>query len=99
MNYADYAAALAQMTGLKDVAGQALLNALLPRIVEYAELRCFRDPDLNFLATETTDDAECSAYRALAHESRLHRHDVAGTERGHDAGAISTRIRRMTRRF
>lgn len=44
MNWSDYTAALAQMTGLKDVAGQALLNALLPRIIEYAELRMLRDP-------------------------------------------------------
>ena len=58
MLWADYTAALAQMTGLKDVYGQTLLTSLLPRIVDYAELRIFRDPDLDFLATRTADTTQ-----------------------------------------
>jgi hypothetical protein len=61
MNYTDYTAALSQMTGLKDANGQVLLTALLPRIIEYAELRLFRDPELDFLAAYTTDTTQTTS--------------------------------------
>lgn len=55
MNYSDYVTALQTLLVIQDASGLANLTAILPRMIEYAELRMYRDPDLDFLATRTSD--------------------------------------------
>ena len=55
MTYAEYIAALQLLAVMQDANGQALLAEILPQVIQYAELRLYRDPDLDFLATRTTD--------------------------------------------
>lgn len=53
MNYTDFSTSLQQTLVMTDAGGVALLTSFLPRIIEYAELRIYRQFD--FLATRTTD--------------------------------------------
>lgn len=55
MTYDEYVAALQFLAVMQDPNGQALLNQILPQVISYAELRIYRDPELDFLATRTTD--------------------------------------------
>lgn len=61
MNYTDYVGALQTLLVIQDASGLANLNAILPRMIEYAELRMYRDPDLDFLATRTSDISQQTA--------------------------------------
>jgi hypothetical protein len=58
MTYTEYVAALQFLAVMQDDNGQALLNEILPQVISYAELRMYRDPDLDFLATRTTDTTQ-----------------------------------------
>lgn len=55
MNYTDYVTSLQTLLVIQDASGLANLQTILPRMIEYAELRMYRDPDLDFLATRTSD--------------------------------------------
>lgn len=58
MTYDEYTQAMQQMLVTTDVYGQAMFTSLLPRIIEYAELMMYRDPDFDFLATRTSDTTQ-----------------------------------------
>lgn len=58
MTYTEYVAALQFLAVMQDTNGQALLNQILPQVISYAELRMYRDPDLDFLAMRTTDTTQ-----------------------------------------
>jgi hypothetical protein len=58
MTYAEYVAALQFLAVMQDDNGKALLNQILPQVISYAELRMYRDPDLDFLAMRTTDTTQ-----------------------------------------
>lgn len=55
MNWTEYTTALYTMLQVEDPSGLANFNQVLPQLIDYAELRMFRDPDLDFLVTRTTD--------------------------------------------
>lgn len=55
MNWIEYTTALYTMLQVADPSGVDNFNQVLPRLVDYAELRMLRDPDLDFLVTRTTD--------------------------------------------
>lgn len=55
MNWGEYQTALRTMLQVNDPSGISLLNAILPRLVDDAELFLYRHPKLDFLATRTTD--------------------------------------------
>jgi hypothetical protein len=55
MSWSDWLAATTTIMNIADEAGIAAFTALAPRCVEYAELRLYRDPDLDFLATRVSD--------------------------------------------
>ncbi len=58
MDFAAFSTSLQQIMVLTDPGGIALLKSFLPRIIEYAELRIYREFD--FLATRTTDASALS---------------------------------------
>jgi hypothetical protein len=58
MTYTEYVAALQFLAVMQDTNGQALLNQILPQVISYAELKMYRDPDLDFLAMRTTDTTQ-----------------------------------------
>ena len=68
MNYTDWTTALAGYLpeNLANAASQmpfvsgSRYNAVLPRCIEYAELRIYRHPDLDFLATRASATATCA---------------------------------------
>ena len=53
MDYSQFSTALQQILALTDPTGITVLNSMLPRILEYAELRIYRQFD--FLGTRTSD--------------------------------------------
>jgi hypothetical protein len=55
MTYDEYVSALQVLLLKQDPTGIANLNTILPRVIEYAELRIQRDPNLDFLSTRTSD--------------------------------------------
>ncbi len=55
MNWSDYTTGLVNFLQVADPTGLAAFNLILPRIVDQAEQRTYRDPDLDFLVTRTTD--------------------------------------------
>lgn len=55
MNWSDYTTGLYNFLQVADPSGTAAFNLILPRIVDDAEQRMYRDPDLDFLVTRTTD--------------------------------------------
>ncbi len=58
MDYTEYTTALEQILAITDPDGIALVTSMLPRIIEYAELRIYREFDV--LATRTTDASALS---------------------------------------
>ena len=58
MTYDEYVAALQFLAVMQDANGQALLNQILPQVISYSEMRLYRNPLLDFLATRTTDDTQ-----------------------------------------
>lgn len=55
MDYTDWHNAMLTTLGITDTNGIALWDEVEPRCIEYAELRIYRDPDLDFLYTRTSD--------------------------------------------
>lgn len=55
MNYAEFQADLQGLLVLTDETGQSIFNSLLPRIIDDAEGRIYRDPELDFLWLRTDD--------------------------------------------
>ena len=55
MQYSDYTFALQALLQTQDPYGIGNFSLILPRCIEYAENRMYRDPLLDFLATRTTD--------------------------------------------
>lgn len=58
MNYSQWLTAITTILNITDSYGLATFNALVDRIIEYAELMMYRDPDLDFLATRTEDSSK-----------------------------------------
>src|SRR6266700_2698104 len=71
MLYTEFTTNLFQILALTDTNGIALVNSMLPRIVEYAELRILREFD--FLSTRTSDVGAIStrAIRSVAVPSQF----------------------------
>lgn len=59
-DYPSYRTTLQTMLQLADSNGQVLLDSILPRVIESAELKIYRDPDLDFLVTHTNDLSQTS---------------------------------------
>jgi hypothetical protein len=62
MLYPDYVTALQGLLSIQDTNGLTNLTAMLPNIISYAELRIYRDPDLDFLATRTADTTQKTTF-------------------------------------
>ena len=58
MNWSDFTSALYTMLEIQDSSGTANYNAILPRMLDWAELSLFQNPRLDFLATRTTDRSQ-----------------------------------------
>jgi len=61
VNYADWLSAVQTILVIQDATGIANLNIVIPRAIEAAELRMYRDSDLDFLFTRTTDITQQTA--------------------------------------
>jgi len=57
-DYLTYQTTMQQMLGVNDPQGQALLAAIMPRMIEYAELRIYRE--LSLVDTTATAVATCT---------------------------------------
>lgn len=107
MTYDEYVSALQVLLIKQDPTGIANLNIILPRAIEYAELRMLRDSNLDFLSTRTSDLSQATAtgsrkvhvpekFVILENVSLI---TPAGTADPHTAGAQRIRLLRATRDF
>lgn len=73
MDYASWLQALTTILNVNDTFGVAAFNALVPRFIEWAELRLYRDADLDFLATRISDHSQTTkpAVRSVAIPSKF----------------------------
>lgn len=58
ITYAEWLTTVTTILNITDDDGRAAFAALAPRYIERAELRMYRDPDLDFLATRTVDESQ-----------------------------------------